>query len=76
MVLLLSATLATLGLVAFGLANDALLLTHPEWSVIGEPLEMMAYGSLLLLLQIFPGGQQPALSWSNGSIVDGGGGKT
>ena len=68
MALLLSATLAALGLVAFSLANDALLLTHPEWSVIVEPLELMAYGSLLLLLQIFPGAQQ--------SIVDGCGGIT
>jgi hypothetical protein len=34
MMLLLSATLATLRIGAFGLANDALLLTHPEWSVI------------------------------------------
>ena len=75
MALLLSATLATLGLVAFDLANDALLLTHPEWSVIVEPLEMMAYGPLFLL-QIFLGGQQPALSLSNGSIVDGCGGIT
>lgn len=56
MALLLSATLATLGLVAFDLASDALPLTHPEWSVIVELLEMMAYGSLLLL-QIFPGGR-------------------
>ena len=56
MALLLSATLATLGMVAFDLA----------------------YGSLLLL-QIFPGGQQSALrpkGVSNGSIADGCGGIT
>jgi hypothetical protein len=57
MALLLSATLATLGSVAFGPANDTLLTTHPEWNVITAPLETMAYLSLLLLLLIFPEGR-------------------
>src|SRR5690606_28217956 len=57
MALLLSATLATLGSVSFGPANDTLLAAHPTWQVVTSPLETMAYISLLLLLLIFPDGK-------------------
>jgi hypothetical protein len=57
MALLLSATLAILGAVAFSPVNDVLLRTRPAWHSLIEWLETTAYVSLLLLFLIFPDGR-------------------
>ena len=55
--LILSATLAILGAVAFSPANSILYTIYPAWSPVIELWEIAAYMALFLLLLIFPDGR-------------------